>query len=388
MVLGCGAAPRTPVAPASPPTVTRLTLPRLFVSQGTVALRLNGARDAVTADMRLNLVRSPDAPEAFTVLIRPPRVCGAAGGSLEQLRVEAAAGAPIAAEISDGAVVLRARAEGAAEVDVRGEYLHGATGCDAGLAAGARVPVRARLRVEASGDPGRPRIGGAGRCAGTIGSFAGARTTVPLDLALVDAADEVRSFANLSPLAPFEVRLEADIPVTVVRPGLLGLAERPGRVRLAVPGERREWTWRWRVPPAEVTDAAVRFYVPGNAGTPVEVTEGARLTGSNRKLGGVFFEIRGASVGDGPLCDPPDARWFRLYSETPEVCAVVAVNSQGCDGCVGPSFGHEAARLLRDGVCTVRLEAPELDHGRGLLRRVSAGFEGVANYAAVFPTAE
>lgn len=250
------------------------------------------------------------------------------------------------------------------------------------------MPVHARLRVEASSDPGRPRIGGSGRCAAAVASFAGVRTEVSLDLTLVDAAKEARSFANLSPLAPFAVRVEADIPATVVSPGVLRLAERPGLVRLTILGERTEWLWRWRVPPAEITDATMRFFVPGNAGTPAEVTEGAQLHGGNRKLGGVFFEVRGASVGNGVLCDAPDARWFQMYSETPEVCAVVAVDSQQCDGCVGPSFGHQAARLLRDGVCTVRVEAPALDHGRGLRRRVSAEFHGVENFSSVFPTAE
>ena len=34
------------------------------------------------------------------------------------------------------------------------------------------------------------------------------------------------------------------------------------------------WTWRWRVPPSEVTDASVRFFIPGNAGTPLDVADG------------------------------------------------------------------------------------------------------------------
>ncbi len=385
MTFGCSAAPpRTPPTSSPPASVTRLTLPQQFVAERSVALRLNDARDAATADARLLLLRSPDAPETFTVRLRPPRVCGAQGGALGPLRIESARG-PIAVEVREGAVILRVQADGATDIDVRGEYLHGATGCDGGLAAGARVPVHARLRVETIADAGRPRFGDAGRCGG---DFAGAQTAVPLALELVDAAGEARSFANVSPAAPFTVQIEADLAVTAVRPGLLELAERAGQVRLGLPGTRDAWVWRWRVSPAEVTDATVRFYVPGNAGTPAEVTDGARLGGGNRKLGGVFFEVRGATVGDGALCDAPDARWFRLYSETPEVCAAVAINAQGCDGCVGPRFGHQAARLLRDGVCTVRVEAPALNHGRGLRRRVSAAFEGVENFAAVFPTAE
>ncbi len=128
------------------------------------------------------------------------------------------------------------------------------------------------------------------------------------------------------------------------------------------------------MPRSEIVDATVRFFVPGAAGSSVEVTEGARIGGSHRKLGGVFVQIRDATTTEGRLCDAPDARWFRLVSETPEVCAVVAVDGEACDGCAGPSFGHEAARLVRDGICTVRVEAPELNHGRGLSRRVSAEF--------------
>lgn len=380
MVLGCSAPPRAPAA-----EVTRLTLPRAFVAQQSVTLRLNGARDGVTADARVRLLRAPDAPEGFTLRLRPPRVCGASDGALQALRVEGGAGAPVAAEVREGAVALRVARDGATELDVRGVYVHGSAGCDEGLAAGAQVPVHAHLRIEVSGDAGRPRIGGDGRCGG---AFVGTPTTVPLTLELLDEAGEPHTFANLSPLAPFEVRVEADLLVTAPRPGSLQLAERPGRVRLFVPGATAPTIWRWRVPRAEVTDATVRFYVPGNAGTPAEVTEGARLGGGNRKLGGVFFEVRAASVAEGPLCDPPDARWFQMTSETPEVCAVVAVNAQGCDGCVGPRYGHQAARLLRDGVCTVRVEAPALDHGRGIRRRVRAAFYGVENFAGVFPTAE
>jgi len=57
--------------------------------------------------------------------------------------------------------------------------------------------------------------------------------------------------------------------------------------------------------------------------------------------------VREARAGDGPLCDMPDARWFQMTSE-----------------------------------------APALDHGRGIRRRVSAEFSGVENFAGVFPATE
>lgn len=375
MALGCSASPRTtaPTAPAAPMTV--LTVPRELRSSRLVPLHLSAVGDAVTADSRVRLLRADGVPEAFTVTFRPPRACGASDGVVNLLRVDAAAGAPGAAEIVQGAVVLRARSTGAGDVEVYGEYVHGATACEGSPSPGARVPVHATLRVQVSDDPGRPRE----RCGGAVGSFAGTDTRVPLSLELVDASNESQGFDNLSLLAPFEVRIEADIPAALIQGAALRLPERPGHVRISVPGRADAWTWQWRVPPSEVTDASVRFFIPGNAGTPLDVTEGARLSGGHRKTRGVFFQLRGAAIGDRALCDLPDARWFRLYSETPDVCAVVPVGARRCDECSGPHYGQEAARLVRDGVCTVRIEAPALDHGRGLRRRVSAEFHHVEN---------
>lgn len=385
-VLGCSSARPAPTAAPAATAVTRLTLPRVFTVERTLTLRVNDARDLVALDANLPLLRAPEAPAVFTVRLRPPRVCGAFDGALHELAIEGGEGGPVRVEVRDGALAVQALRDGVADVFVRGTYVHGPNGCDDGLAAGARLPVRARLRIEAREDPGRPQLGGALGC--RSGAFAGAQPQVPLNLELRDASDAPLSFVNLAPRAPFEVRVEAEIDVTIPRVGELLLAERPGQVRLRAAAAPAAWVWRWRVPPAEITDAAVRFYVPGNAGSPVDVTEGAQLGGANRKLGGVFFEVREASVREGPLCDRADARWFQLISETPEVCPVVAVRSQACDGCAGPHYGHQAARLRRDGVCTVRLEAPALDHGRGFVRRVSASFQGVVNFPDVFPTLE
>ncbi len=386
IIVGCGAAQPTRAA-APRPASWQLTIAQRFVERTSVALRLSPARDVVTSSARVRLLRTARAPASHTLTLRPPRVCGAFDGALSQLRVESSTGALIRAEIRDGAVVLHPVGDGAADIDVQGEYVHGATGCDDGLAAGARVPLRARLRVEASSVAGRASIGGSGRCSANGGAFAGARSPVALSAALLDAANDPVSFANVHPLAPFEIRVDSELPVSVTSDGLLALPDRSGVLRMAVAGQRGQWLWRWRVPPAEVTDATVRFFVGGSAGAPAEVTDGARIAGSHRKVGAVFFQLLAAVVGDAPLCDAPDPRWFELRSDTPDVCVPVAVTSASCDECSAQGIGTQAARILRDGECSIRLEAPSTNHGRGLRRRVSAVFENVANFAGGAPDA-
>lgn len=380
-LVGCGASHR-PAAPSAPGQRVSLRLPRAFVARRSFQLGLTPEGGA-TRDARIRLLRSAGVPDEFQVAFTLPRVCGEPSGALTLQRVDAPAGAAVTAELRESAVVVRTRAAGTAELHVYGEYVHGATTCGHGLPEGSRAPAHATLRVEVSDEPGRPRIGGLDRCGdATEAPFAATRSEPTLRLDLLDAANQPLSFSNLSPVAPFEVTVESDVPVAVAHPGALQLAQRPGRVRFASADGRDAWAWRWFVPPTDVTDVAVRFYVPGAAGTPVDVTEGASIGGGNRRLRGVFFELRAGMVGAQRLCDAPDARWFRLYSDTPEVCRVVAVDSRTCDGCSGPGFGHEAAFLVRDGVCSLRAEAAELNGRRGVRRRVSAEFVNVGNFSA------
>lgn len=276
--------------------------------------------------------------------------------------------------------MLRTRATGTIEVRAHGSYVHGASECEGAPTIGARIEMHATFLVEVH-DDAIPRVGGVERCGGDeVAPFAASVGEVTVALELLDGSGRPVSFDNVSPLVPFDVRVQSDVSVTAEQ-NRLRLARAPGAVRLRAVHGSDAWSWRWAVEPSEVTDVTVRFYVPGSAGTPAEVTDGARIVGSHRKFGGVFFQLRDGMVGGARLCDAPDARWVRLVSETPDVCEVVEVDSQSCDGCAGPSFGHEAARLVRDGICTVRAEAAQLDGGRGITRRVSAEFVGIENFA-------
>jgi hypothetical protein len=386
LLLGCGATTRPPAGRAPAVEVAQLTIEQRFVTQSPMVLRLSAARDSVTADARVRLLRHRSAPATHAVRLRVPRVCGAFDGAFEQLRVDGAAGGgPIRAEVRDGALLLQPLADGVVTIEVQGEYVHGAAGCADGLGAGARVPVRARVRVEASQEAGRASLGGPGRCGVAGGPFSGARSPVSLEPVWLDASGEPVSFANVSSLAPFEVHVESQLAMRVAGDGRLALPERSGTVRLTVPGQRGSWLWRWRVAPAEVTDATVRFFVGGSAGSATDVVDGARITGSHRKVGAVFVQIPRAVVGDEPLCDAPDPRWFELHSDTPDVCVIRAIDAQSCDECSAPTVARQAAWLLRDGVCAVRLEGAAMNHGRGVRRRVSASFESVSQFANVAP---
>ncbi len=323
-------------------------------------------------------------PDEFQVAFALPRVCGEPSGALTLQRVDAPAGAAVTAELRESAVVVRTRAAGTAELHVYGEYVHGATTCGHGLPEGSRAPAHATLRVEVSDEPGRPRIGGLDRCGdATEAPFAATRSEPTLRLDLLDAANQPLSFSNLSPVAPFEVTVESDVPVAVAHPGALLLAQRPGRVRFASADGRDAWAWRWFVPPTDVTDVAVRFYASRAPREPPSTSPRGRPSVEGiGGCGGLLSSFAPAMVGAQRLCDAPDARWFRLYSDTPEVCRVVAVDSRTCDGCSGPGFGHEAAFLVRDGVCSLRAEAAELNGRRGVRRRVSAEFVNVGNFSA------
>ena len=66
---------------------------------------------------------------------------------------------------------------------------------------------------------------------------------------------------------------------------------------------------------------------------------------------------------------------------------MVPIDPNGLDGPTYLNHGHAAARLLRDGTCTVRVDAPDANGGRGLSQRVTASFVGVAAWIPITPLA-
>lgn len=384
LLAACSAAPRSRDAtPAAGPAV-RITFPQQFLSETGLQLRLAPARDAVRAEARLTLLRHRDAPATHTVRLRLPRICNGVDGAIEQLRV-ASSDARVRSEIRDGALLLQPLADGASTIELQGLYVHGARSCAEGVAPGARVALQARVRLEATSTLPRAHLGGPGRCGVAGGPFAGAHPRVSLEPQWLDAQSQPVYFANVSPLAPFEIVVESTLALAVTADAALALPARAGIVRLRAANERTEWVWRWRIGPESVTDAAIEFFVGGSAGAPLAVTEGARIVGSSRKVGAIFARIARANVGEGPLCDAPDPRWFTLESDTPEVCEIVPVDARSCDECSDRSLATQAARLRRDGVCAIRLESAAMNHGRGVRARVSASFERIEQFANSAP---
>lgn len=78
---------------------------------------------------------------------------------------------------------------------------------------------------------------------------------------------------------------------------------------------------------------------------------------------------------DVPLCSGPSSNWFRLVTETPEVCEVSWREAR--EG-TRVSHIHEGARLRRDGACVLRLEGPELRPRAALPAALRATFQRVA----------
>lgn len=383
----CSASPRSRDAtPVARPAV-RLTIAQQFRSSTGVQLRLDPTRDAVRADARVPLLRHRNAPATHAVQLRLPRVCNGVDGAIEQLRITST-DARVRSEIRDGAVLVQPLADGASTVELQGTYVHGARACAEGVAPGARVPLQVRLQIDATSTPPRAQLGGAGRCGVNGGPFAGARGRVSLEPQWIDAQSQPVHFANVSPLAPFEIHVESTLALAVTADAQLELPARAGIVRLRAAEQRHEWLWRWHVGPESVTDAAIEFFVGGSAGAPLPVTEGARIVGSSRKVGAIFARIPRASVGDEPLCDTPDPRWFTLVSDTPEVCSILPVRGESCDECNDPSVATHAAWLRRDGACALRLEGPAMNHGRGVRARVRASFERIDQFANVAPPAQ
>jgi hypothetical protein len=379
MLAACSASPRSRAARQVARPAVRLTIPQQFRSETGLQLRLDAARQVVRADAQLTLLRHRDAPATHTVQLRLPRVCNAVDGAIEQLRVTAA-DALVLSEIRDGALRLRPIADGVATVELQGEYVHGARTCAEGVAPATRVALQVRVRVEATSALPRAHLGATGRCGVAGGPFAGANTLVSLEPQWLDAQSQPVYFANVSPLAPFDIHIESTLALTVSPEAQLELPARAGIVRLRAASQRDARIWRWRVGPESVTDAAIEFSVGGSAGAPLPVTEGARIVGSSRKVGAIFARISRGNVGAEPLCDAPDPRWFTMASDTPEVCEIVPVDARSCDECSDRSLARHAARLRRDGVCAIRVEGAALNHGHGVRARVSASFERVDQF--------
>ncbi len=391
MLAGCshGAAvrPTTP-APAPVPTATaqtwRLQLPRRGVAGDRHVPIVNRADGPLTRNDTINLLRRADLASEYELTIAPAMdTCGNESGRLVLQALDVLPGAPVTAALDDDVVRIRPVSDGVATLVLRGEYTQGPTTCARTPPRNARVSLTTDLRVDVSSDPGRARITRSGRCqAASAARFVRCRADLPVRLAFEPAADRPEAFNNVLRTAPFPLLIESDVDLGEApdSPAELRLPSTRARLTFSSPDSSDRPTVECGVTARDLTAADIRFFIPGQAGATHEVVEGASLHGSNRAMGAVYFQVRGASVGDDPLCDDADGRWFTVATETPDVCDVVPVDPSIIQGPTHLSYGHAGARLRRDGTCTVRVDAPDANGGRGLSQRVTASFTNVATW--------
>ncbi len=390
MLAGCshGAAVRatTPALPASTATTTalphRLQLPRRGVAGERHVPIINRAQGPLSRNVTINLLRHADLPAEYEFTVAPViDTCGEESGRLVLQALDVPPGAPVAAALDDDVVRIRPLSDGATTLVLRGEYTQGRTTCGRTPPVGSRLPHATTLHIDVTSDPGRVRITRAGRCeAARVARLVRCQTGLPVSLAFEPATGRPETFNNVLRTAPFPVLIESDVDLGGApdTPDGLRLPSTRAHLAFSSPDTSDHPSVECGVTARDLTAATVRFFVPGQAGATLEVTEGASLSGGNRALRGVYFQVPDATVGDDRLCDDVDARWFTLTTETPDVCDVVPVDPNGLDGPTYLNHGHAAARLLRDGTCTVRVSAPDADGGRGLSQRVTASFTNVA----------
>lgn len=127
---------------------------------------------------------------------------------------------------------------------------------------------------------------------------------------------------------------------------------------------------------ASITSARIRVFVPGSAGGDIDLEDGASVQGGSRAYRGVVFHVPSITVGGVVFHDRIDPSWFTLVSETPDTCVVGMTDGNIVNGVRNPPR-IPIARLIEDGVCSVRVEAPLANGGAGLRRRVSVTFTRV-----------
>jgi hypothetical protein len=115
----------------------------------------------------------------------------------------------------------------------------------------------------------------------------------------------------------------------------------------------------------------------GARGGSTAVRHGGELALDLSKL--PFVSVHpGARFGGMGLCGGPDPALFQLRSTTPEVCTI---EENGCAtrGCLTSGYVPTIANVIAEGTCNLELDAPTLDHGRGLSQSFSTTFKALSS---------
>ncbi len=132
----------------------------------------------------------------------------------------------------------------------------------------------------------------------------------------------------------------------------------------------------------QITKWDVSFELAGAAGVPRtlrrEMIYGE--AGWGRAANRIAPVVSATYVGSDPLCSPAAMGWFAFESLTPDVCELVPLLPAESGTYVlyeGAFTVGKAAKLSKDGTCTLRLSAPGFAAGAGFSSSLSAGFQNV-----------
>lgn len=302
---------------------------------------------------------------------------------------EAAGDPPIeAARDAAGDLQVTVHGEGSATFVLHGRYVVDAERSECGFAPGSTVSVTDVMTLRAVRPSGLAvRVGecdaqtgmllGAGRSAmlwdGVIRVAAGVPFAPQLGVLDPEGAWFTPWNVNWRHPARLEIRASGAIPApTLSKPEgqrcggdvtLVAPAE-PGWLELVAPFGPAT---RLEVVGPDAVQARVEFGVMRKTWSPWAADAPPALA-SWEWVQAVVHEV---TAGQGPLCAPPNAAWFRLESLSPDVCVVRDAAAPGPYGAA--SYGLAGgAEVVHEGECHLRVSAPDLDGGQGLSSEFTA----------------
>jgi hypothetical protein len=323
--------------------------------------------------------------------------CGLLNGELVLRELEAEPGAIEASLDPAGAISFAVRDAGVLTAVVRGELVvEHARRCP--VTAGAAVPVELRLTVRAARPVGT-RFELPSRCSEAavprVATSTLAASPDPFDppselrVVLADEAGQDFHAANAAPDAPITVRARGAFGASPsgVPPQKLSDLVYPatrGRVELA-PAVGAPLTVEV-VDASQITGAEIDFLLANDdfGATPVTSGQTYGEQGWKNARNKITPRVRLLSVGADQLCSPPSLSWFELRSLTPDVCEVVSLGPDGGGSYTeGANPTGSAARLLRDGTCSLTLAGPGIPQGSKLAGALEATFVNVQAFPSL-----